>query len=82
MKSLVLPLATIVILTCTGYADARGCFKGALVGGIAGHYAGHHGIVGAAAGCVVGRHEAKKRERERMQAEQKHRELQNGEERF
>ena len=45
-------------------ADAKGCIKGAVVGGIAGHYAGHHGLIGAAAGCVIGRHEAKKRERE------------------
>jgi hypothetical protein len=41
-------------------ADAKGCIKGALVGGAAGHYAGHHGFLGAAAGCVIGRHEAKK----------------------
>jgi hypothetical protein len=34
--------------------------KGAIVGGIAGHYAVHHGLLGAAAGCVVGRHEAKR----------------------
>jgi hypothetical protein len=31
---------------------------------VAGHYAGHHGVLGAAAGCVIGRHEAKKRARE------------------
>ena len=40
-------------------ADAKGCIKGALVGGTAGHFAGHHGVLGAAAGCVIGRHEAK-----------------------
>ena len=39
-------------------ADARGCIKGAAVGGVAGHYAGHHGVLGAIAGCVVGRHRA------------------------
>ncbi|TXN73090.1 hypothetical protein [Methylobacterium sp. WL6] len=39
-------------------ADAKGCIKGAIVGGIAGHYAGHHGLVGAAAGCAIGRHRA------------------------
>ena len=38
----------------------QGCIKGALVGGAAGHYAGHHGFLGAAADCVIGRHEAKK----------------------
>jgi len=41
-------------------AEAKGCIKGAFVGGIAGHFAGHHGVLGAAAGCLVGRHEANK----------------------
>jgi hypothetical protein len=41
-------------------ADAKGCIKGALVGGVAGHYAAHHGLLGAAAGCIIGRHEANK----------------------
>ena len=40
-------------------ADAKGCIKGAIVGGAAGHIAGH-GKLGAAAGCVVGHHEANK----------------------
>ena len=47
----------------TGTADAKGCIKGAIVGGVAGHYAHHHGLIGAAAGCLIGRHEAKKRAR-------------------
>ena len=42
-------------------ASAKGCIKGAVVGGVAGHYAGHHGWLGAAAGCVIGHHEANKR---------------------
>ena len=41
-------------------AEAKGCIKGAIVGGTAGHFAGHHGLMGAAAGCAVGHHEAKK----------------------
>lgn len=41
-----------------GQAHAIGCVSGAAVGGVAGHYAGHHGVLGAAAGCVVGHHEA------------------------
>jgi hypothetical protein len=41
--------------------EAKGCLKGAAVAGTAGHLAGHHGILGAAAGCVIGRHEANKR---------------------
>ena len=42
--------------------QAKGCLKGAVVGGAAGHFAGHHGLLGAAAGCVIGRHEANKRD--------------------
>jgi len=42
-------------------ADAKGCIKGALIGGVAGHYASRHGVLGAAAGCVVGHHLAKRR---------------------
>jgi hypothetical protein len=42
-------------------ASAKGCLKGAVVGGVAGHYAAHHGVIGAAAGCLIGRHQAKKR---------------------
>ena len=44
--------------------------KGAVIGGVAGHFAGHHGLLGAGAGCVIGRHEAKKHERERERAHQ------------
>jgi hypothetical protein len=44
-------------------ASAKGCIKGAIIGGAAGHYAGHHGILGAAAGCIIGRHHARKRAR-------------------
>ena len=45
-------------------AAAKGCIKGAIVGGIAGHYMHHHGVVGAAAGCVIGHHEANKKAHE------------------
>ena len=65
------------ILTCavlalgvaisTSAAEAKGCIKGALVGGVAGHYAHHHGFLGAAAGCVIGRHEANKKAKENKQ---------------
>jgi hypothetical protein len=41
-------------------ASAKGCLSGAVVGGVAGHYAGHHGLIGATAGCIIGRHRAKK----------------------
>lgn len=45
-------------------AQAVGCLSGAAVGGVAGHVAGHHGLLGAAAGCAIGHHEAVKRNRE------------------
>ena len=60
-------LIALALVASAAPADAKGCIKGAMVGGIAGHYAGHHGVLGAAAGCVVGRHEANKHERERHQ---------------
>lgn len=53
-------------LASAGAADAKGCIKGAVVGGIAGHYAGHHGLLGAAAGCAVGRHEANRNARQQQ----------------
>ena len=42
--------------------NAKGCLKGAAVGGVAGHVAGHHGVIGAAAGCVIERHREKVRD--------------------
>ncbi|MGA9894000.1 MAG: hypothetical protein WBQ55_16995 [Xanthobacteraceae bacterium] len=45
-------------------AEAKGCLKGAVVGGVAGHVAGHHGLLGAAAGCAIGHHEATKNAKE------------------
>jgi outer membrane lipoprotein SlyB len=50
-------------------AEAKGCLKGAVVGGVAGHYAGHHGVLGAAAGCLIGRHRAKEQERQQQQSQ-------------
>jgi hypothetical protein len=56
-----------IALAATAPADAKGCLKGAVVGGAAGHYAGHHGLIGAAAGCVIGHHEAAKHDQEQRQ---------------
>jgi hypothetical protein len=68
MKSIglvaVLMIAAASVLPSTTHA--AGCMKGAVVGGVAGHYAGHHGLLGAGAGCLVGRHYARKHARERM----------------
>ncbi len=56
-------------LSATQPALAQGCLKGAAVGGVAGHVAGHHGVIGAAAGCAVGRHRANKARSEKVNAE-------------
>ena len=64
---LILPIVAAGALALFAQVDtaaAKGCIKGAIVGGIAGHYAGHHGMAGAAAGCVIGHHEANKKARE------------------
>jgi hypothetical protein len=50
----------LVVIAGSAPAEAKGCLKGAVVGGAAGHVAGHHGVLGAAAGCLVGRHRANK----------------------
>ena len=70
MKRL-LTLSTLVIASAlaSGGAEAKGCLKGAAVGGVAGHYVGGHGVLGAAAGCLVGRHQANKRERQDQQVQ-------------
>ena len=61
-------LFTIAALTlAANAADAKGCIKGAVVGGVAGHYAGHHGALGAAAGCLYGRHRANEQGRQQQQ---------------
>jgi hypothetical protein len=48
----------LVIASTASPAGAKGCIKGAVVGGVA----GHHGLLGAAAGCAIGHHEANKHE--------------------
>jgi hypothetical protein len=54
-------LSALLLTVLATPASAKGCLKGAVVGGAAGHYAGHHGVIGAAAGCLIGRHQARKR---------------------
>jgi hypothetical protein len=83
MKALMGCVAILIALAAAGGAEAKGCLKGAAVGGVAGHYSGHHGLLGAAAGCVIGRHEANKRDRmQRDQLEHPGRDPRNGEERL
>ena len=83
MKALIGCAAALIALAAVSVADAKGCLKGAAVGGVAGHYSGHHGLLGAAAGCAIGRHEANKRDRvQRNQIDPPNRDLRNGEERL
>jgi uncharacterized protein YcfJ len=62
-------VAGLLIAAATTSADAKGCIKGAIVGGVAGHMAGH-GKLGAAAGCVIGHHEANKKDKQAQQNNQ------------
>jgi uncharacterized protein YcfJ len=55
-------------LAFSSAAQAKGCIKGAIVGGVAGSVAGH-GKVGAAAGCVIGHHEANKADAQNAKAQ-------------
>lgn len=69
------PTMEIIMNTCYPFASAAlalalfacsdhaGCGKGAILGGVAGHMAGKHGVAGAAAGCAIGHHAAKKKEK-------------------
>ena len=59
------------VLMAGNPARAAGCLKGAAVGGAAGHYAHHHGVLGAIAGCIIGRHEAAKHRKEQDLQERK-----------
>ena len=69
MKSGIATLCLFTSLAClSGAASAKGCLKGAAVGGVAGHVAGNHGVLGAAAGCAIGRHRANKKDAAQAQA--------------
>lgn len=69
MKTRIVTLCLFTSLAClSGAASAKGCLKGAAVGGVAGHVAGSHGVLGAAAGCAVGRHRANKKDAAQAQA--------------
>lgn len=65
MKTKLIVFSACVILASSApVASAKGCIKGAVVGGVAGHVVGHHGLVGAAGGCLIGRHRANKQAKE------------------
>lgn len=70
MKTALLGISmALVFMSSAGVANAKGCLKGAAVGGVAGHVAGHHGLLGAAAGCAIGRHRANKADKEKIAPE-------------
>jgi hypothetical protein len=70
MKIVATLLALAALSLTASSASAKGCLKGAAVGGVAGHYAGHHGVLGAAAGCLYGRHRAHEQEKQQERQSQ------------
>ncbi len=64
MKAFIAALALGALAISAAPAQAVGCLSGAAVGGVAGHVAGHHGLLGAAAGCAVGHHQAVRNRRD------------------
>jgi hypothetical protein len=70
MKTRLIAATLMLSLASTGAAYAKpSCAKGAIVGGVGGHVAGKHGLLGAAAGCAIGHHMAKKQERQEREAQ-------------
>ena len=69
MRAIIKCSTIILALAVVTPANAKGCLKGALIGGVAGHYTVHHGLLGAAAGCIIGGHEAKRAQMERERTE-------------
>jgi len=62
-------LLALLMIVGTSQANAAGCLKGAAVGGVGGHFVGSgHAVLGAAGGCIVGRHMANKKAKEDAQA--------------
>ena len=69
MRTSIIVLAFASLVSVGGMAHAKGCIKGAAVGGVGGHIAGNHAVLGAAAGCAIGRHEANKKDKEQAAAQ-------------
>ena len=68
-------LVTLSLVGCLAIfsqaAEAKGCLKGAAVGGVGGHLVGGHALLGAAAGCAIGRHQANKKAKQEAAQEPK-----------
>jgi hypothetical protein len=65
----VMVASAMVLALFAGEASAKGCLKGAAVGGVGGHFAGGHSVIGAGAGCLIGRHMANKKDRQAAAAQ-------------
>jgi len=70
MRKILAVVSIFCLSLVSGAASAKGCAAGAAVGGAAGHVAGKHGLIGAAAGCAVGRHKANKKDAAQAQTSQ------------
>ncbi len=70
MKAILIPAAlAITVMSAAFTAPAQaGCLKGAAIGALAGHFVGGHSVLGAGAGCVVGRANSNRRYDERDRA--------------
>jgi hypothetical protein len=67
LKTAMAAALTALVLLAPSVSEAKGCIKGALIGGVAGHMAGHHGLLGAVAGCLIGRHQARVAQKQQLQ---------------
>ena len=72
IKSYLIYAVIALSATSSAAVSAKGCLKGAAVGGVAGHVAGHHGVIGAVAGCAIGRHRANKQDKAEAEAAARH----------
>ena len=68
MRKFIVPAAALSLLAPSDGASR--VHQGAIVGGVAGHMVGH-GKLGAAAGCAVGHHNAKKNDQQQQQPQPK-----------
>lgn len=60
-----LVFAGLTLALAAAQSQAAGCLKGAAVGSIGGNFVGSgHAMLGAAGGCLVGRHVADKKAKE------------------
>ncbi|MFM0329499.1 hypothetical protein [Paraburkholderia strydomiana] len=69
MRIITVSVVSLLICFSVGQANAAGCLKGAAIGGVGGHFVGSgHAVLGAASGCIIGRHMANEKAKEDAQA--------------